>query len=165
MRQRVEVLTVRFEQLADVLRYVRAHKCWMAVNPYDDGAEWEIHFRPEGHVEKVRDYLEFQSRQYRLQYDGIDGDSTIAFTTLADAALYLKERYLGAEYIRGGYLQLEQARLHLRGFSWYQIGELTTSDDGFDFHWDLQLLSRGGSESGIEIYWLTDIDKSAELVG
>jgi len=61
--------------------------------------------------------------QYRINYHGCDGRDVTRFSSLADAAKYVKARDLGPEYRKPGGLQGEYAFFGFSGFSWEDILE------------------------------------------
>lgn len=69
---------------------------------------------------------------YAVTYRGIDGTDTIRFKTLAEAAAYIKDRWLGTEYMRGeSELQGEFGVYVMRGFGWSDLGKRVPADDGY----------------------------------
>ena len=73
---------------------------------------------------------------YAITFRGIDGTSTDRFKTLKDAAKYLRDRYLGSDFVRGDdCLGSEYGYYTLEGFTLKDVGRFSY-DEGFrDFEW------------------------------
>jgi len=77
------------------------------------------------------------SKPFAVKFRGIDGTVTKRFATLAGAAKYVKDRYLGSDYVRGSNeLQDEFGYYVFTGFTWADLGKRVTNDDGYhEFRW------------------------------
>jgi len=78
-----------------------------------------------------------KSKPFAVKFRGIDGTSTSRFSTLAGAAKYVKDRYLGPEYVRGNdTLQDEFGYYVFTGFTWADLGKRVPTEDGYpEFRW------------------------------
>lgn len=139
-RVRVEMTTVKESHLPFVMEYVMDYSCWVQLEPLPDGV-WEVYFKPENHVMRLHKFIETRLERYPyvVHYLGVDGRSTIRFKTLAGVGKYVRDRYLGVDYIRreapSPGLQLETAKLWFDGFNWADIGDLNMVAEDPTFVW------------------------------
>lgn len=66
---------------------------------------------------------------YSIRMRMVDGNETLRFTDLGQAARYLKARDLGADYRRPGVLQAEYGYYTFDGFGWSDILDGSPFDD------------------------------------
>jgi hypothetical protein len=74
------------------------------------------------------------SKRFKIKYQGVDGNSTDSFSSLADAGKFLASRFQGCEYIkRENVMGTDYADYVLVGFQMQDVGKFSYHDGYRDF--------------------------------
>jgi hypothetical protein len=76
-------------------------------------------------------------KKYGVKYDGMDGVKNSGFDDLASAAKYVKDQWMGVDYMNSNtHFHNDYGNFHLRGFTLEDVGKFSGSRAAGDWHYE-----------------------------